>query len=93
MTVRGAVLGTPVRVESAGRLTLLYDVGAADDDADRLTVSVASGEGLTPASVIGLAGSATEWAAALQARPRLVLVGEAATAASAELSVQIEVVG
>ena len=92
VTVQGAELSAPVRVESDDRLTLLYDVGEADDGADRLTVSVAAGDGLTPAGVVGLAGSAESWAVALRERPQLVFVGDAATDGAAELQVQIEAV-
>jgi hypothetical protein len=66
--VSGATLTTPPqRVASANRRLLLYDVAGLDGLATAITISVASTAGWSIAGVIGVHGSAQEWAIQLSA--------------------------
>ena len=66
--VSGATLTTPPqRVASANRRLLLYDVAGLDELATAITISVASTVGWSIAGVIGVHGSAREWATQLSA--------------------------
>jgi hypothetical protein len=58
----GTLAVTPVRVITGGRRLLLYDVVAADAGAVALLISVASVSGHRVSGVIGVSGTAQEWA-------------------------------
>jgi hypothetical protein len=63
----GTLAATPVRIITGGRRLLLYDVAPTDPTAPALLVSVASVSGHRVSGVIGLRGTAAEWAARLSA--------------------------
>ena len=72
---QGATLTVPPVVGAGGRRrALLYDVAARDDKAEHITVAVGSQSGWALAGVVGLWGSAAEWAARLHGSvpPQLV---------------------
>ena len=66
--VVGATLTLPPqRVSSANRRLLLYDIASLDASEDSISLSVASAGAWNVAGVIGVHGSAIEWAAQLAA--------------------------
>ena len=68
IAVSGATLNTPPqRVSSANRRLLLYDVASLDQQATEISISVASTVSWIVAGVIGVHGSAQEWATQLAA--------------------------
>jgi len=63
IAVTGATLSTPpLRVVGGRRKLLLYDVLKRDDKSEHIVISVASQTGARMAGIVGLAGSAQEWA-------------------------------
>jgi len=61
----GTLSPAPQRVIAANRRLLIYDVASVDPGAAALTVSVASAHAWTVGGVIGVHGSAPEWATLL----------------------------
>ncbi|MGA8043261.1 MAG: DUF6603 domain-containing protein [Terracidiphilus sp.] len=69
LSAQGATLAaTPVRILGGRRRALLYDVSDADPKADHIVIGAASLTGWRLAGVVGMAGSAQEWATSLQGK-------------------------
>ena len=61
--ITGGTLSTPpLRVVGGRRKLLLYDVLTRDDKSAHLIISVASHSGASMAGIVGLAGTAQQWA-------------------------------
>lgn len=83
VTVDGLVVTAPERVDSGDRVSLVYGVEETRARDGRGTVTVAAGEGWTPAGVVGVSGEPDGWAAELRRAPRRTLVEDSVPAAPA----------
>jgi hypothetical protein len=69
-----ATLAVPIIGAGGARTALLYDVVSRKPESSRLSISVVSKAGWSLAGVVGLHGSAVEWAAELHGSPAPKLV-------------------
>jgi hypothetical protein len=86
VAAQGATLASPPqRVDRGARRCLVYDVTARDAKATSFTVSAGSASGWSVTGVVGVKGTAVEWAATLQSAvlDRLIPEGAVATDGSA----------
>jgi len=92
IAAEGAELITPpLAVGSGSRRILLYDIGSRDNDAQSISVSIASRTGWRIAGVAGLAGRANEWAARFQGAVPENLVPDGPLTPAGSLSVRFTI--
>jgi hypothetical protein len=90
IAVKGATLSTqPVRVAGGNRKMLFYDVLSRKPDAQYISVSAASRDGLRVAGVLGLSGHAQEWGIRLNGRVPEHLVAEGPLTPHGQIVVRI----
>ena len=90
IAVTGATLSTPpLRVVGGRRKLLLYDVLKRDDKAQHIVISVASMTGARMAGIVGLAGSAQEWAIRFNGGVPEHLVPDGPSTPDGEINVRI----
>jgi len=91
IAVTGMTLAqTPLRVEGGARKALLYSVASRDAKAQFATVAVASLAGWHLSGVIGLAGSAQEWAASMNGSIPAQLVPNGPFTPDGQINVQLK---
>jgi large repetitive protein len=91
LAVQGATLaGQPQRVVRGNRRCLCYDVSARDANVVSFTVSVANSSAWSVCGVVGVRGTALEWAASLQTATLDGLIPEGAIAPGGSLTVKYD---
>lgn len=89
VSIRGARAATPLRVDGDRRLSLVYPLLAEDGPRPYIELGVASRHAFRIAGVVGVSGTADEWAERLRRSPAMRLVSGFVVGPAAELRIAL----